>query len=58
MRKDGQTDMIKLTVTLRKYAKKSMLIKIQPDATICRYLFAVKSLYFPPTWPADHVGGK
>jgi len=23
----------------------SMLIKIQPDATLCRYLFTVKSLY-------------
>jgi len=22
-----------------------MLIKIQPDATVCRYLFTVKSLY-------------
>jgi len=23
----------------------SMLIKIQPDATVCRYLFTAKSLY-------------
>jgi len=25
--------------------RNSMLIKIQPDATVCRYLFTAKSLY-------------
>jgi len=25
--------------------RNSMLIKIQPDATVCRYLFTTKSLY-------------
>jgi len=26
-----------------------MLIKIQPDATVCRYLFTAKSLYMYPS---------
>jgi len=30
---------------LKKYFKITMLIKIQPDATVCRYLFTAKSLY-------------
>jgi len=34
----------------------SMLIKIQPDATICRYLFTAKSLYMFRV--SQHVGGK
>ena len=25
--------------------KKNLLIKIQPDATVCRYLFTAKSIY-------------
>jgi len=32
----------KLTVSVH---RNSMLIKIQPDATVCRYLFTAKSLY-------------
>jgi hypothetical protein len=27
------------------YLSVSMLIKVQPDATVCRYLFTAKSLY-------------
>ena len=30
----------------------SMLIKIQPDATVCRYLFTAKSLYM--FWVSQH----
>jgi len=29
-----------------------MLIKIQPDATVCRYLFTAKSLYM--FWVSQH----
>ena len=30
---------------INKHKLKSLLIKIQPDATVCRYLFTAKSLY-------------
>ena len=30
---------------ITKYVKCSMLIKVQPDATVCRYLFTAESLY-------------
>jgi len=32
-------------LTLASVHHNSMLIKIQPDATVCRYLFTAKSLY-------------
>ena len=36
-----------MTVAYRNFARrpKTILIKIQPDATVCRYLFTAKSLY-------------
>ena len=34
-----------------------MSIKIQPDATVCRYLFTAKSLYMFRV-SQHHVGGK
>ena len=48
---DRWTDMTKLTVTFRSFenesksAYHSLLIKIEPDATVYRYLFTAKSLY-------------
>jgi hypothetical protein len=37
--------------------KYSILIKIQPDATVCRYLFTAKSLYMfrVPQHPSSAV---
>jgi len=32
-------------VSLQKSKSNTMLIKIQPDATVCRYLFTAKSFY-------------
>jgi hypothetical protein len=32
-------------VTVRYYMVESMLIKIQPDATVCGYIFTAESLY-------------
>ena len=32
--------------------RNSVLIKIQPDATVCRYLFTAKSLYI--FWVSQH----
>jgi len=39
------------------YLKYSILIKIQPDATLCRYLFTAKSLYMfrVPQHPSSAV---
>jgi len=34
------------------FLNRSMLIKIQPDATVCRYLFTTKSVYI--FWVSQH----
>ena len=36
---------IKTVMIMMYRAKVTILIKIQPDATVCRYLFTAKSLY-------------
>jgi len=34
-----------MLIEIQSVHRNSMLIKIQPDATVCRYLFTAKSLY-------------